>query len=136
MVALRVQWWWISLFLKNQLIQNEGSRLYLTLYKKQQTWNIFILDSVNIRWLTLWLPNKIFHNCHLVPNKCFRFSSMAPNNIFGFSLLASNKIDCLLFHRWPTVWFCFLKKVLVLCKRAVYLFVVENWILYNMVKIA
>ena len=34
------------------LIQNEGSRLYLTLYIKQQTWNIFILDSFNIRWLT------------------------------------------------------------------------------------
>ena len=37
---------------KNQLIQNEGSRLYLTLYIKQQTWNIFISDRVNIRWLT------------------------------------------------------------------------------------
>ena len=37
---------------QNQLIQHEESRLYLTLYIKQQTWNIFILDSVNIRWLT------------------------------------------------------------------------------------
>ena len=32
---------------KNKLIQSEGSRLYPTLYIKQQTWNIFILDSVN-----------------------------------------------------------------------------------------
>ena len=30
--------------LKNQLIQNEGSRLYLTMYIKQQTLNIFILE--------------------------------------------------------------------------------------------
>ena len=37
---------------KKQLRQNEGSRLYLTLYIKQQTRNIFILDSVDIRWLT------------------------------------------------------------------------------------
>ena len=41
--------WWISWFLKNQIRQNEGSKLYLTL---KQTWNIFILDSVNIWWLT------------------------------------------------------------------------------------
>ena len=37
---------------QNQLRQNEGSRLYLPLYIKQQTRSIFILDSVNIRWLT------------------------------------------------------------------------------------
>ena len=33
-------------------VNTKWSRLYLTLYIKQQTWNIFILDSVIIRWLT------------------------------------------------------------------------------------
>ena len=42
--------------------------------------------------LTLWLPNKIFRNCHLAPNKIFGFSPLAPNKIFGFSFLAPNKI--------------------------------------------
>ena len=40
------------MFLKNQLRENEGGGWYLTWYIKQQTWNIFILDRVNIRWLT------------------------------------------------------------------------------------
>ena len=48
-------------------------------------------------YLTLWLPNKIFRNCHLVPNKFFRFSSLVPNRIFGFSLLVPDKI-------WPSTF--------------------------------
>ena len=72
--------------------------------------------------LTLWLPNKIFCNCHVAPNTFFRFSSLAPNKTFGFSLLAPNKIWPSTFSRPPTLWFYFLKEILVLCKRAVYLF--------------
>ena len=44
--------------------------------------------------LTIWLPNKIFRNCHLAPNKFFCFSPLASNEIFGFSLLASKKFFC------------------------------------------
>ena len=47
--------------------------------------------------LTLWLPNNIFRNCHLVPNKFFRFSSLVPNKIFGFSLLVPDQI-------WPSTF--------------------------------
>ena len=81
------------------------------------------------------MPYKIFRNCHLEPNNIFGFSPLAPNKIFGFSLLAPNKICPSTFPLTTDrmIWFYFLKKVLVLCKRAVYLFV-ENWILYKMVK--
>ena len=47
--------------------------------------------------LTLWLPGKIFRNCHLVSNKIFRFSSLVPDTIFGFSLLVPDKI-------WPSTF--------------------------------
>ena len=33
-------------------VNTKWGKLYLTLYIKQQTGNIFILDRVNIRWLT------------------------------------------------------------------------------------
>ena len=85
---------------------------------------IIIIITIN-----LWLLNKIFRNCHLATNTFFRFSPMAPNKMFGFAPLASNKIWPSTFP--PTIWFYFMKKVLVLCKRAV-----ENWMLYKMVETA
>ena len=85
--------------------------------------------------LTLWLWNKIFRNCHLARNKFFRFSSLAPNKIFGFSLLAQNKIWPSILRRPPTVCFIFWKKYWFYVKW-LYIFFVENWILYKMMKTA
>ena len=73
--------------LKNQLRQNEGSRLYLTFYIKQQTWNILILDSVNIRWLT---------------NKCLVWAFHLDKLIILTTLFAYGKvIQCVVYVGLP-----------------------------------
>ena len=70
--------------------------------------------------LTYWLPNKFVRNSHLVSNKFFTPCHLALNTFFSFSLLPPNKVWPSTFP--PTVWFYFMKKVLILCKSAVYLF--------------
>ena len=81
------------------------------------------LESVFVKkFLNPWLPNKIFRKCYLAP---INFFISHPWRQIKFSVSHSwrqIKFDRQLFCRPPTVWFYFLKKVSVLCKRAVYLF--------------
>ena len=72
----------------------------------------------------------------LVPNNFFPLFPPAPNN-FSFSDSWPRVIFyCLLFCRPMNLRLYFMKKVFFLCRSTVYLFFVENLILYKMVKTA
>ena len=87
---------------------------------------IYVLEiRPSFAWsmLTLWRPNKIFGKCNLVPNKKILKLLFGAGKKFRFLTPgAGKKFDRKLFRRPPTVFFYFLKKVLVLFKSAVYLF--------------
>ena len=72
-----------------------------------------------------YLTDKLllfFCNSHLAPNNVFTLCHPAQNNFFSFSLLAPCYFLLSTFPPTAIVLFYFVKKVLVICKSAVYLF--------------
>ena len=86
--------------------------------------------------LTLWMPNKIFGKCNLVPNKKFLKLLFGAGKNFRFLTPGAGENLTVNFSADQQPYFFIFWKKYWSYAKVLYIFFVENWILYKMVKTA